>query len=74
LPEVLKELARYTDKRIVLVSDPRLAPTIAGGAIGTRDISGALRSLQKIAPVRVVETDQAITIESRTNNEDKRNN
>jgi transmembrane sensor len=73
LPEMLEEFGRYTDKRIV-IRDPRVAQVHAGGAFTVRDVGAALRDLELIVPIRVIDDGKSFTIESRTNNEDKRNN
>jgi transmembrane sensor len=55
LREVLTELARYTDKRIV-IRDPRIADLPIGGSLSTRDVRLSLQRLQVISPmIRVTE-------------------
>jgi transmembrane sensor len=76
LPEVLDELTRYTDQRIV-IRDPRLTELRVGGAVSIRDVRVALGRLEKLAPLHVVDSDGTFTIDyvdNATNNEDKRKN
>jgi transmembrane sensor len=58
LPNVVRELRRYTNKQI-LIEDPRLNAQIVGGAFTILDVSAALRKLEKSAPVAVTPTDSA---------------
>ncbi len=53
LEEVLEELTRYTDQRIV-IRDPRIATIRVGGALSTRNVRLALRRLQALAPSIIV--------------------
>lgn len=64
LPEVLDELTRYTDKRIV-IRDPRVAQLRVGGALSVRDVRVALARLEKLAPLRVVESGDTLTLDYR---------
>ncbi len=68
LPEVLDELTRYTDRRIV-IRDPRLAQLRVGGALSVRDVRVALGRLEKLAPLRVVESGDTFTLDYEPNNE-----
>jgi transmembrane sensor len=49
LREVVDELTRYTDRRIV-IRDPRIAEIEIGGALSTRDVRLSLRRLQALEP------------------------
>lgn len=53
LEEVLDELTRYTDRRIV-IRDPRIAKMPIGGALPTRDVREALRRIQDLEPTIIV--------------------
>ncbi len=64
LPEVLGELTRYTDERI-LIRDPRLANVKVGGAFSTRNVRSALQKLQTVAPLEVRESDGLYTLDFR---------
>jgi transmembrane sensor len=44
LEDVLEELTRYTDTRIV-IRDPRIARTLIGGALSTRDVRASLEQI-----------------------------
>lgn len=55
LAEVVAELGRYTDERIELVPDSRLARTYVGGVLSVNDIDGALTLLQKRVPIQVTQ-------------------
>ena len=65
LPEVLSELTRYTDERI-LIRDPRLANVKVGGAFSTRNVKNALQKLQTVAPIDVRESDGLYTLDFRS--------
>jgi transmembrane sensor len=56
LPEVLGELTRYTDQRI-LIRDPRLANLKVSGAFSTRNVRNALQKLKTVVPIEVRESD-----------------
>ena len=62
LPEVLDELTRYTDKRI-LIRDPRLATVNVAGAFSTRNVRSALQRLQTVAPIRVHESEDIYALD-----------
>ncbi len=64
LPEVLGELTRYTDERI-LIRDPRLAAVKVGGVFSTRNVRNALQKLQTVAPIEVRESDGLFTLDYR---------
>jgi transmembrane sensor len=64
LPNVLDELTRYTDQRI-LIRDPRLAEIRVGGALSTRNVRSALSHLERLAPIEVHETDGTFTLDYR---------
>ena len=64
LPQVLDELTRYTDKRI-LIRDPRLATVNVGGVFSTRNVREALQRLQTVAPIEVHESDDLYTLDFR---------
>jgi transmembrane sensor len=64
LPEVLNELTRYTDQRI-LIKDPRVSELRVSGAFSTRDVRVALKRLTKVVPIEVRQGDGAMTIEYR---------
>jgi transmembrane sensor len=64
LPEVLDELTRYTDKRI-LIRDPRLATVKLGGVFSTRNVRSALQRLQTVAPIEVHESEDLYTLDFR---------
>jgi transmembrane sensor len=68
LSEALDELTRYTDQRIV-IRDPRIAELRVGGAVSVRDVRAALARLEKLAPVRVVESGGTYTLDYETKNE-----
>jgi transmembrane sensor len=68
LSEALDELTRYTDQRIV-IRDPRIAELRVGGAVSVRDVRAALTRLEKLAPVRVVESGGTYTLDYETKNE-----
>jgi transmembrane sensor len=53
LREVLDELTRYTNLRIV-IRDPRIAEMPIGGALSTRDVRLSLRRLQALEPSIIV--------------------
>ncbi len=65
LTEVLGELTRYTDERI-LIRDPRLANVKVGGAFSTRNVKNALQKLQTVAPIEVRESDGLYTLDFRS--------
>ena len=65
LSEVLDELTRYTDHRIV-IRDPRVAQLRIGGALSVRDVRVALARLEKLAPLRVAESGDTYTLDYRT--------
>src|SRR5262249_12347640 len=52
LSDVVAELARYTDHRIV-ASDPRLSQVHVGGVLSVRDVESALHTLQESSPLQV---------------------
>ena len=62
--DVLEELTRYTDQRIV-IRDPRLAGRHTSGALTTRDVRVALRMLQRAAPIEVKENNGTFTVDYR---------
>jgi transmembrane sensor len=64
LAEVLDELTRYTDQRI-LIKDPRLAQLRLGGALSTRDVRAALARIEKLAPIAVTENGGTFTLDYR---------
>lgn len=64
IEDVLKELARYTDKRIV-VRDPRIADHHIGGTLSTRDIRDSLRRMKGLAPIEVNENNNTFTLDYR---------
>ena len=64
LPQVLDELTRYTDKRI-LIRDPRLATVNVGGVFSTRNVREALQRLQTVAPIEVHESEDLYTLDVR---------
>jgi transmembrane sensor len=64
LTDVLGELTRYTDERI-LIRDPRLADVKVGGAFSTRNVRDALQKLQTVAPIEVRESDGLYTLDFR---------
>lgn len=53
LPDVLAELARYTDQRIITESDPRLSRMHGGGILSVRNVGSALELLERHAPIDV---------------------
>jgi transmembrane sensor len=53
LSEVVAELARYTDQRIV-ANDPRLSRMHVGGVLSVRDVRSALDVLTQHAPIEVL--------------------
>jgi transmembrane sensor len=65
LAEVVDELSRYTDQRIV-INDPRIAGLHTGGAVSVRDVHVAFDRLEELAPVRVEEHDGTFTLNYRT--------
>jgi transmembrane sensor len=65
LPDMLDELTRYTDRRI-LIRDPRLAELHVGGAFSVRDVHAALVRLEKLAPVSVSEIGDTFTLDYRS--------
>jgi transmembrane sensor len=65
LMNVLDELTRYTDQRIV-IRDPRLAQLPIGGQFSTRNVRGALARLEKVAAVEVTETNGTFTLDYRS--------
>jgi len=67
LPQVLEELTRYTDYRIV-IRDPILNQFRVVGVLSVRDVRGALARLQKLAPVTVTEADGTFTLAYQTQN------
>lgn len=62
LSDVVDELNRYTDKRI-LILDSRLADKNVIGAVNTRDVSNTLRGMQKSMPVRVRESEASYMLD-----------
>lgn len=54
LSDVVAELARYTDRRIVLTSDPRLTRLRVGGVLSIYNIDSALRLLEQREPIKVM--------------------
>lgn len=64
LPQVIDELTRYTDRRIV-IRDARLAELRFGGALNIKDVRLALSRMEKLAPIVVVETEDAFTLDYR---------
>jgi len=64
IAEVLDELTRYTDQRIV-IRDPRIAEFRVGGALSVRDVRIALARLQKLAPLDVEESGGTFTLDYR---------
>lgn len=65
LPEVLEELTRYTDQRIV-IRNPLLNQLRVGGVLPVRDVRVALARLQKLAPVSVTENGNTFTLDYQT--------
>jgi transmembrane sensor len=65
LPEVLDELTRYTDQRIV-IRDPVLNELRIGGVLNVRDVRVALARLQKLAPVEITESGGTFTLAYQT--------
>jgi transmembrane sensor len=61
LPEVLEELTRYTDQRII-IRDPILNQMRVGGVLSVRDVRVALARLQKLAPLTVTEGNGSFTL------------
>jgi transmembrane sensor len=53
LEDVLDELTRYTDRRIV-IRDPRIAKLTIGGALPTRDVRAALKRIEDLEPTIIV--------------------
>jgi transmembrane sensor len=51
LPDVIQELQRYTDRRIVI--DPALAGATAGGTYNIHDIGAALAKIAKFVPMTI---------------------
>lgn len=65
MADVLDELNRYTDKRI-LIRDPRLADIKVGGAFNTRDVKSALQKLQMGVPtIEVHESEGSYALDLR---------
>jgi transmembrane sensor len=64
IEHVLEELTRYTDQRIV-IRDPRIAERHIGGALSTRDVRGALKHLEDMAPIAVHEGGGTFTLDYR---------
>lgn len=64
IPNVLDELTRYTDQRIV-IRDPRIAEKRIGGALSTRNVRSALAHLQDLAPITVTESNGTFTLDYR---------
>lgn len=62
LPNLLAELSRYTDKRIV-VRNPSVANVSVGGAFSVRDVGSALRRIDFLSPVVVTETAATFTLD-----------
>lgn len=67
LPQVLEELNRYTDHRIV-IRDPVLNQMRVVGVLNVRDVRAALARLEKLAPVTVTEGDGSFTLAYQTPN------
>jgi transmembrane sensor len=65
LPEVLEELTRYTDQRIV-IRDPALNELRVGGVLNVRDVRVALARLQKLAPVEITQSGDTFTLAYQT--------
>jgi len=65
LPEVLEELTRYTDQRIV-IRDPMLNQIRIGGVLNVRDVRVALARLQKLAPVGITQSGDTFTLAYQT--------
>jgi len=63
LSEVVEELARYTNLKIV-IRDPSIADVKIGGALGTQDVRKSLELLKQYGPVEIQESDGVITLES----------
>lgn len=64
IPDVIDELTRYTDQRI-LIRDPRIAEIHFSGALSTRDVRKALGRMQELAPVEVKESNGIFTLDFR---------
>jgi transmembrane sensor len=66
IQNVVNELTRYTDQRI-LIRDPRIATARIGGALSTRDIRGSLKRLEAYArvPMEVQENNNTFTLDYR---------
>jgi transmembrane sensor len=64
LPEVVEELCRYTDRRIV-IEDKRLAPIRIVGVVSTHDVAATLRRIEKYAPVSVTEEGETYRLKYR---------
>lgn len=64
IEDVLNELTRYTDKRIV-IRDPRIADKRIGGRLSTRDIRDSLTKMQGLAPIQVNENNNTFTLDYR---------
>jgi transmembrane sensor len=65
LEDVLDELTRYTDRRIV-IRDPRIAKMPIGGALNTRDVRAALDRIADLEPsIRVTEEGGQFTLSQR---------
>ena len=66
LDQILGELRRYTDQRIV-IRDPGVAEQQIGGVgivLPTRDVRGALDKLKSVAPIEWSEEDGAFVIDA----------
>jgi transmembrane sensor len=63
LSDVVEELARYTNQKIV-IRDPSIASLQIGGALGTKDVRQSLEYLKKFGPVEIRESDGVITLEA----------
>ncbi len=72
IENVLDELTRYTDQRIV-IRDPRIAERHIGGALSTRDVRSALKHLEDLAPIDVRENNNTFTLDYRADTESNRN-
>jgi transmembrane sensor len=53
LEDVLDELTRYTDRRVV-IRDPRIAKMPIGGTLPTRDVREALKRIEDLEPTIIV--------------------
>lgn len=54
LSDVIAELSRYTDQRIILLDDPRLSRLHVGGVLSVLDIDSALALLESREPIKVI--------------------